>query len=227
MFVGDYSRFVARASLEKVAGAWQGACFPFLGRNETPGYVSGDKLKAGATRAVFAPDGSLYLGATAGWGAGEDGLQRVRWDGPRRPRGSRHKTTARGFRLTFTRPLSAATIANPASYELNRFRYYYHVKYGSPGSTRRASRFEVQPAADGRSAELVLGELRPGFIYELSVPTLRTPEGEPIANPLGYYTVNRLPTASAPSAARRACPGPTRPRSAPRKPSPTSRHPPR
>ena len=96
-------------------------------------------------------------------------------------------------RLTFTRPLSAATIANPASYELNRFRYYYHVKYGSPWiDEARVAVTQVLAADDGRSAELVLGELLPGFIYELSVPTLRTSEGEPLANPLGDYTVNRL-----------------------------------
>jgi mono/diheme cytochrome c family protein len=51
---------------------------------------------------------------------------------------------------------------------------------------------EVRPAADGLSAELVVTDLQPGFIYELSVPALRTTDGEPIANPLGYYTANRL-----------------------------------
>ncbi len=193
VFVGDYSKLMIRASLEKVAGAWQGACFVFLGRNETPGYVSGDKLKAGGTRAAFAPDGSLYLAATAGWGAGEDGLQRISWDGRSAAEIRDLKLTARGFRVTFTRPLSAATIAKPENYELNRFRYYYHVKYGSPWiDEARVAVTEVRAAADGLSAELVLAELKPGFIYELSVPKLRTPEGEPLANPLGYYTANRL-----------------------------------
>src|SRR5262249_19145835 len=81
VFTGDYSTLVIRSSLEKVAGAWQGACFPFLGRNESAPYVTGAKLIAGATRGQFAPDGSYYLGATGGWGAGADGLQRVVWDG--------------------------------------------------------------------------------------------------------------------------------------------------
>ena len=193
VFVGDYSKLVIRASLEKIGGAWQGACFPFLGRNETPGYVTGDKLKAGHTRAAFGPDGNLYLGATAGWGAGEDGLQRVKWDGRAAADFRDLKITARGFRVTFTRPLSAATLGNPASYELNRFRYYYHVKYGSPWvDEARVTVKEVHADADGRGAELIVDDLTPGFIYEFSVPTLRTPEGEPLANPLGYYTANRL-----------------------------------
>jgi mono/diheme cytochrome c family protein len=193
VFTGDYSRLVIRASLEKIAGAWQGACFPFLGRNESPSFVKGTKLKAGATRAAFGPDGSLYLAATAGWGAGEDGLQRVSWDGNPIAEIRDVKLTDRGFVVSFTRPISAATIAKSASYELNRFRYYYHVKYGSPWiDEARVAVKEVHAAADGLSAELVLAELKPGFIYELSVPTLRTTNAEPLANPLAYYTANRL-----------------------------------
>ena len=194
VFTGDYSRLMIRSSLERVAGAWQGACFPFLGRNESPAFVSGEKIKAGATRAVFAPDGSLYLAATAGWGAGEDGLQRVVWDGRTPPEIREIKITDRGFRVSFTRTMSAATIAKAESYELNRFRYFYHHKYGSPWiDEARVTVTEVRAAADGLSAELVLAELKPGFVYELSVPTLRTTDGEPLANPLGYYTANRLP----------------------------------
>ncbi len=193
VFAGDFSRIIIRSTLEKVAGAWQGACFAFLGRNDTPGNVSGDRLLPGALRAAFAPDGSLYLGETGGWGGGADALQRVVWDGRLTPEVRDMKLTDRGFRLTFTRPMSRATLANPASYEFNRFRFYYHYKYGSPWiDEARIPVTEVRPAADGLSAEIALAELRPGFVYELSVPTLRTVDGEPIANPLGYYTANRL-----------------------------------
>ncbi|MES2692381.1 MAG: hypothetical protein V4773_02835, partial [Verrucomicrobiota bacterium] len=193
VFVGDYSRLMIRASLERVGGAWQGACFPFLGRNELPTYVTGDRYKAGATRATFAPDGSLYLSATAGWGAGEDGLQRITWDGKLSPDIRDIKLTDRGFALTFTKPIDRAQLAKPESYDLTRFRYYYHAKYGSPWvDEARVSIKEIHAAADGLSAELVLAELKPGFIYEVSVPTLRTTDGESLANPLAYYTANRL-----------------------------------
>jgi mono/diheme cytochrome c family protein len=193
VFTGDYSRLVIRSTLERVAGAWQGACFHFLGRNETPGYISGDKLKAGVTRGVFGPDGSLYLAATAGWGAGEDGLQRISWDGRMQPDIRDIKMTDRGFVVSFTRPMDPATLTKAEAYEFNRFRYYYHYKYGSPwiDETRVAVK-EVHVAPDRLSADLVLAELKPGFIYELSVPTLRTTEGEPLGNPIGYYTANRL-----------------------------------
>jgi mono/diheme cytochrome c family protein len=193
VFAGDYTKLVIRSALEKVAGTWQGVCFPFLGRNETAPYASGEKLLAGVMRSAFAPDGSLYLGATGGWGAGADGLQRVVWDGQVSPEIRDVKITERGFRLTFTRPMSAATLAAAANFEVNRFRYYYHYKYGSPWvDEARVAVSAVRPAADGLSAELDLAELQPGFVYELSVAALRTTDNQPIANPLAYYTANRL-----------------------------------
>ena len=193
VFAGDYSRLVVRASLQKVADGWQGACFPFLGRNETAPYTTGAKLIAGVMRSAFAPDGSLYLGATAGWGAGADGLQRIVWDGELSPELLDVKLTDRGFRLTFTCPMDAATLTALANFEINRFRYYYQFKYGSPWiDEARVPVTAVHPAADGLSAELVLAELKPGFVYEVSVAALRTRDHQPLANPLAYYTANAL-----------------------------------
>jgi mono/diheme cytochrome c family protein len=193
VFTGDYSRLVIRSNLERVAGTWQGACFPFLGRNENPPYAAGAKLKAGITRSVFGPDGSLYFAATAGWGAGEDGLQRITWDGKVSPDIRDIKITERGFAIAFTRAMDPATLAKKDAYEINRFRYYYHNKYGSPPvDEARVAVNEVHVAVDRMSANIVLAELKPGFVYEVSVPALRTAEGEVLANPLGYYTANRL-----------------------------------
>lgn len=193
IFVGDYSRIVIRASLEKIAGGWQGASFPFLGRNEAPAYATGERLKSGTTRGVFAADGSLYLAATSGQGAGEDGLQRIRWDGKIAPDLLDINLLDRGFRFAFTRHMRPDTISNPGNYEITRFRYFYHVTYGSPRvDEARVAASEVRVSADGLNADVIIGDLQPGFIYEFSVPRLRTVEGEVLANPLGYYTVNRL-----------------------------------
>jgi mono/diheme cytochrome c family protein len=199
VFTGDYSRIVIRAALEKIAGTWQGAAFPFLGRNEAAPYVTGDRLKAGTTRGAFGPDGSLYLAATAGQGAGEDGLQRISWDGKASPDIREIRLTDRGFRIGFTRPMNPDTLAAAGSYELTRFRYYYHYKYGSPwvDETRVAIK-TVAAAADGLSATLELEALEPGYVYEFSLPRLRTTAGDPLANPLGYYTVNRLRNGESP-----------------------------
>ena len=193
VFAGDYGRLVVRSALEQVAGTWQGACFPFLGRNENAPFATGEKLIAGTTRGAFGPDGSLYLGASAGWGAGTDGIQRVTFDGAMPPEVRDITITERGFRLNFTKPMTPATLAAAANFEITRFRYYYQAKYGSPRvDEARAEIRTARPAADGRSVELELADLQPGFVYEFSVAALRTADNEPIANPLAYYTANRL-----------------------------------
>lgn len=193
VFAGDYTRLVVRSALEQVAGTWQGACFPFLGRNENAPYATGEKLLAGVLRGVFAPDGSFYLGATSGWGAGADGIQRVVWDGQVSPEVRDITITETGFRLTFTRPMTAATLAATGNFEVSRFRYYYQHKYGSPWvDETKVAVSAARPAPDGMSVDLTLAELQPGFVYELSVAALRTTDQQPLANPLAYYTVNRL-----------------------------------
>lgn len=193
VFVGDYSTVVLRAGLEQVAGAWQGFVFPFLGRQELPPYATGAKLVAGATRGAFAPDGSLYLGATAGWGAGQDGVQRVSWDGTLPTDVRTMALTDRGFALTFTKPMDQARLAVAANYEFDRFRFYYHVKYGSPWiDEARVVVKEVLVAPDGLGAELILSELKAGFVYQISLLNLLAQDGEPLANPIGFYTANRL-----------------------------------
>ena len=195
IFLGDFTKLVIRASLDRVAGAWQGACFPFLGHYDTPANVSGVPLAAGSVRSQFSPDGSLYLGETGGWGGGSDGLQRIVWDGRVTPEMRDVKLTARGFAVTFTRPMSAAALARLENFEITRFRFFYHWKYGSPWiDEAKIAVKEVRASADGLAAELVLAELKPGFVYELSVPALRTADNEPLANPLAYYTANRLVT---------------------------------
>ncbi len=192
VFVGDFSSMILRVSLEQVAGAWQGAVYPFLGRADLPGTVTGVRLAAGNTRLAFAPDGSLYTGQTGGWGGGSDGLQRISWDGVAAPEMKDVTLTRNGFRVRFTEPMDPATLT-AANFQFTRFRLYYHSDYGSPWVDEAPVSVQaVEVAAGGREAVLTLSELAVGFVYELSVPALRTVMGAPLANPLAYYTANRL-----------------------------------
>ena len=192
IFVGDFTSLVMRMGIEKIGGEWQGFVFPFLGRAEAP-QVTGERLAQGGIRAAFAPDGSLYLGQTGGWGGGADGVQRVTWDRRVTADVKSMQLTPRGFALTFTKPMDKARLANPANYEFDRFRFYYHVKYGSPWiDEAKVPVSTVRVSDDGLRAEVDLAELKVGFVHEIAVPNLRAADGEALANPIGYYTVNRL-----------------------------------
>jgi mono/diheme cytochrome c family protein len=194
-FVGDFTNLVIRVELQKVGGAYQGVAFPFLGRSEDPDFASGDRLKQGGIRMTFAPDGSLYLGLTSGWGAGVIGLQKVTWDGAVPAEVLSLQLTERGFALKFTQPMDRATVQALTRQGVRAFRYYYQVQYGSPPideTTRPIS--EVQVAADGLSAELTVPGLQAGFVYEFDFEKLRTQQGKSLANPVAFYTANRLLT---------------------------------
>lgn len=220
VFIGDFTKLISRVDLEKVAGEYQGACFPFLRdatgvaailkssgannltipagadgkkyfRDAPP--LKGTRLRQGNMRLVFAPDGSLYIGQTTrGW-AGGDGLQRLVWTGEAPVEIRTMRLTERGFALGFTAPMDRAQLAQAKSYHVERFRYLYHSAQGSPRVDESVVAVtEVKVSADGRGADLVLAQLDPGYIYKIEVDRLQSETGVPVANPLGYYTVNRL-----------------------------------
>lgn len=194
-FVGDFTNLVLRVELQKVGGAYQGVAFPFLGRSEDPEFATGDRLKQGGIRLAFAPDGALYIGLTSGWGAGVMGLQKVTWDGAVPAEVLSLQLTERGFALKFTQPMDTASVQALAGKALRTFRYYYQVQYGSPPIDEALLPIsEVRVAADGLGAELLVPNLKAGFVYEFDFDKLRTRQGAPLANPMAYYTANRLLT---------------------------------
>jgi len=220
VFIGDFTKLITRVDLEKVAGEYQGACFPFQrdatgvetilsnsGRDNLTIPAGGDgrkyfrdappragvRLRQGNNRLVFAPDGIFFLGQTTrGWASG-DGLQRFVWTGETPVEIKTMRLTDRGFRITFTTAMQPGALAEKRNYRVERFRYLYHQAQGSPRidvATLEAA--HVVPTDDGRGVEIVLGQVEPGFIYELELIGIVSAQGAPIENPLAYYTVNRL-----------------------------------
>ncbi len=187
IFLGDVTPLLMRVDLQKVAGVYQGAAFPFL---------RGGGLRLGGMHNAFGPDGALYLAQTVrGWMSteGNEGLQRVAWSGETPVDLLSVKLTERGFSLRYTTPMNAA-IAEPGQYQVKRFQYNYHPNDGS----LRMGEIDVPvtkviAAADGTGVELELLELQPGFVYEFSVGRrIVSRTGIPLANAIAYYTANRL-----------------------------------
>ena len=218
VFIGDFTKLISRVFLEKVAGEYQGACFPLIRdavgleaikansgsdnltipagkdglkyfRDATPRV--GTPLRGGNMRMAFAPDGSLYVAQTTrGWGQG-DGLQRIVWSGRTPVEIAKMELTHDGFRLTFTTAMDAARLRDAKTYRLGRFRYLYLPK-GSPRVDETAANIRaIRVADDGRSVELAVEDLQPGYIYELEVERLRSADQRAVENPHAFYTLTR------------------------------------
>jgi hypothetical protein len=191
VFTGDQTRCnLTRAAIEKVDGEYQGAVFDFI-----------EGFKSGLIRGVFDRDHSLIVaGQDHGWGTKGGGafcLNRVRWDGRTTPFEIRSiNLLPGGFRLHFTKPVQRDAAASPGSYKLQHWHYDYSSKYGSDemGKTPLTVR-SASVAPDGTSVDLQL-PLQTGEVYEIDAASVKSAAGESLTNHTGWYTLNRLQTAT-------------------------------
>ena len=188
MFVPDYvTPRIFRVMVDEVAGELQCAATTFF---------DGAPLRTSNIRTAFAPDGSLWSCQSErklGW-PGASGIQRMVWNGVTPLDVHSVRLTAKGFAFTFTKALDLSAQAElTAAFKGVSYYYQYHGDYGSP-------RTDIHPITvnkvtfgdDGRAAAVELKELQPGYIYQFDLRGLRSAGGEPIANPLLCYTLNRL-----------------------------------
>ena len=191
LFVGDFTdAMISRVFLERVDGGYQGACFPFR-----------EGFRSAVVRMVFGADGSLFVGETnRGWnsmGTRSYGLERLVWTGSTPFEVREMRALSNGFRLTFTRPVDPDRAARPDSYRMSSYTYLYHPDYGSPEvETKELNLTTARVAAGGRSVDLTVEGLRPGYVHELHLPGVVSVEGESLLHPRAYYTLNRIPSAA-------------------------------
>lgn len=190
LFVGDQTTAsLARVYLEKVGGAYQGACFPF--RNG---------FDCGINRMCWGSDGSMFVGMTnRGWGSlGRKpfGLQRLVWTGKTPFEILEMKAQPDGFELVFTQPVDRKSAGDVSSYRMKSFTYYYHEPYGSPEiMNRQLTITGAVVAEDGRSVHLQVDGLRAGFVHELSATGVLNADGQSLLHTEAYYTLNTIPDA--------------------------------
>ena len=193
LFVGEINRDrILRVMLEKVDGEFQGACIPF---------IDGHGLRVANNRLAFAPDGSLWIGQISfgGWIEGGSGIQRIVFTGNAPMDVYTMSLTRSGFDLTFTQPVDPATGTSPVNYKIRRYRYEYKKKPIEEG-VDVSTQVDVQDVAvtkaqlskDGKKISLIIDGLKPGFIYELKLGDIKSPAGQPLANKLICYTLNKL-----------------------------------
>ena len=188
MFVCDQTfSTVMRCYLEKVAGHYQGACFPFR-----------EGFGSGSLGLEMTPHGSLFVGGTnRGWGSRGTkpfAVERLDWTG--KVPFEIHEMHAKpgGFELTFTEPVDPATAGNVASYSMSTYTYIFQASYGSPQvdhSTPTIEKATVGP--DNKSVLLQVKGLQEGHVHELHADGLRSAAGLPLLHKEAYYTLNYFP----------------------------------
>ncbi len=188
MFVPDYvTPRIFRVMVDEVAGELQCA---------TTTFFDGAPLRTANLRAAFAPDGSLWSCQSErklGW-PGASGIQRMVWNGTVPMDVHSVHLTAKGFEFTFTKSLDLTARNEIASSFIGVSYYYqYHPEYGSPRTDTHPIKVTgVKFGDDGRKATVELDHLQPGYIYQFDLRGIRAASGDPIANPLLCYTLNRL-----------------------------------
>jgi glucose/arabinose dehydrogenase len=188
LFVGDQTHStVMRATLEKVKGHYQGACYPFR-----QGFGSG------VVPVRFGKDGSLFAGGTnRGWGSRGPhpfAIERLVWTGKVPFEIREMKALPDGFELTFTKPVDPATAGKAESYVLKTFTYIYQSIYGSPEVDQTTPKITgVTVGPDGTSVRLQVDGLQEGHIHDLAAAGVRSADGLPLLHPQAYYTLNYIP----------------------------------
>ena len=188
LLIGEFTNVeVNRVFLEKVNGAYQGACFRFL-----------DHFPSAVFRLAFGPDASLYVGMTnRGWSSLGDrsyGLVRVRWNGQTPFEIKEMRAKPNGFELVFTQPVNAATALDTNSYLLHNYTYTYSGAYGSDEiDSHRLTVSDISLSDDLLSVHLSVEGLKPHYVHELHAKGIRNQNGEPLLHPEAYYTLNQIP----------------------------------
>jgi mono/diheme cytochrome c family protein len=179
---------IIRANVEKVNGVYQGACFPFWGKG-----------LLGPLVLTFDSRGRLWVGGITqpGWMGQPDrgALFRIDYTGPVPFEIQSIHVRPKGFRLVFTAPVDPKTAGDPASYQVEHYRYEYTGAYGSPELDRTKAKIErIQLAADGRSAEVALSSLIKDRCYSVSASGVSSTSGASLVHPTGVYTLNEIPS---------------------------------
>jgi glucose/arabinose dehydrogenase len=185
LLVGEMNKErIVRVMLERVGGELQGACLPFF---------DGNGLRKGNNRLAFGPDGSLWIGQNShGW-LGDQGIQRIAFTGKQPADIYSMNLTEKGFDLTFTQPLDISTATDIVNYKFSSYYYQYHSKYGSDQmdvNTIPVTKVEI--SNDRKKISLTLSSLKAGYVYELSLGTIKTSNGDDLANKIICYTLNKL-----------------------------------
>ena len=171
-----------RVFLEEIAGAMQGAAFPFS-----------QGFRHLFNRLVLTADGTLFAGGIA---RGKDRrFIRIRYTGRNVFEPLAARLYSNGIEIEFTQPLAENAGWNPAGYYVTQWGYQATQTYG--GQKVRHRRSEVRSATvsiDRRRVLLELPDLTANEVLHIRLPqSLTAAGGQSLWGGELWYTVNRIP----------------------------------
>lgn len=188
LFVGEqcYSN-IARVSLEKVDGLYQGVVIPFI-----------EGFSSGIIGMVLTPEGKMFAGGSdRGWGARGGKpfcFDRIVWTGKVPFEVLDMKAKPDGFLLTFTQPVDKAAAGKAESYKMDAWTWAFRAEYGGPEVDQSKPVIErAEVSEDGLSVRLRISGLVKGNVHLLKSEGVRSAEGLPLLHKDAYYTLNNIP----------------------------------
>lgn len=182
MLIGEMNfQRVLRFMKDKVGNVVQGAVIP---------HIDGDPMRIGNNRLTWGKDSSLYIGRTKLSWPGDNGIQRVVWDGKVDFDIQDLKLTKSGFKITFTKKVKDLQADD---FKISSYHYLYQRAYGSPQIDEKAVKINhLDLSEDGFSALLTLDSLEAGKVYDFTMNGVKSSSGENLKAKRMCYTLNRL-----------------------------------
>ncbi|MEZ6136536.1 MAG: c-type cytochrome [Pirellulaceae bacterium] len=186
------NRSLIRMSLQRVGDTYQGAAYLF-----SQPTLDVDEGFEGPIVCDVGPTGDVWVGnlQDSGWGGGQNTGSIVRL----RPQGelplgiAEVRAHAAGFTITFTSPVVAEKAIKPENYQLRSYRRISTPAYGGDDQDQRDERVrKVQLADDRRQIELLVDDLRAGFVYEINVAAIGSDDDTLFPNQ-AHYTMRAVP----------------------------------
>lgn len=185
-------RCLVRMSLERVAGQYQGAVYPF----SLPIGVANENFE-GPIVCKVAPNGDLYIGNLhdSGWGGGNNTGSLVRL----RPLGdwplgiAEVRATTNGFTVAFTQSVDPIAAADKLNYSVRSYTRTPTPAYGGDDQDEKIEAIQtVNYDSRTKIATIQLSKLREGAVYEINIKAIG-PEGKELFPDQCHYTMRAVP----------------------------------
>ena len=165
------SRFLMRFTVQNVGGTLQGASYRFSLHEQK----AGTNNFIGPICSAVSPKGEVFIGSIwdSGWQGGQNtgGITRLIPSSEGLPNGIREVTATKiGFDVEFFEPVVGQAATAFDSWSIQGYTRSWGGNYATPDSRRYTLKpTKISISGDMKKVQISVSDLKPGFLYELSV----------------------------------------------------------